>query len=116
MVADCKEFQEQQRIFSVAQIEELGFDPFWRQKTEVVLALDGYRRRKGYFFSALLVTDVVNNSSLLLIAGPDAFLKLIDYPMVEEGVFELEGIVSRKKQLLPYLSHCLKKGGGRLNQ
>jgi len=116
VVADCKEFQEQQRVFSVAQIEELGFDPFWKRKTEVVLALDGYRRRKGYFFSALLVTDVVNNSSLLLVAGPDAFLKLIDYPMVEEGVFELEGIVSRKKQLLPYLSHCLKKGGGRLDQ
>jgi len=111
VVADCKEFREQDRVFSVAQIEELGFDQFWRRKADVMLALDSYRRRKGYFFSALLVTDVVSNSSLLLVTGPDAFLKLIDYPMTEEGVFELEGIVSRKKQLLPYISHCLKKTG-----
>ena len=29
IVADCKEFEEQGRLFSVAQIEELGFDHFW---------------------------------------------------------------------------------------
>src|SRR4026207_1761478 len=28
VVADCKEFKEQSRLFSVAQIEELGFDQF----------------------------------------------------------------------------------------
>jgi manganese-dependent inorganic pyrophosphatase len=59
------------------------------------------------------VTDVVRNSSLLLIAGPRGFLKQIDYPSVEPGIFELEGIVSRKKQLLPYLTHCLQNGAGR---
>jgi hypothetical protein len=77
-------------------------------------ALDAYRQRQSYFFSALLVTDVVSNSSLLLVAGSDDLLNQIDYPMIEAGVFELAGVVSRKKQLLPYLTHCLKKGGGRL--
>jgi len=31
----------------------------------------------------------------------------IDYPRLEPGIFELKDIVSRKKQLLPYLTHCL---------
>ena len=70
----------------------------------------------NYFFSALLVTDVVSNSSLLLLAGPKSFLKQIDYPVVEDRVFDLTGVVSRKKQLLPYLAHCLKKGGSRTNE
>jgi manganese-dependent inorganic pyrophosphatase len=116
VVADCKEFKEQGRRFSVAQIEELGFDQFWKQKADVITALEHYRRSKNYLFSALLVTDVVSNSSLLLVTGAEAFLKQIDYPMLEDGVFELSGVVSRKKQLLPYLTHCLKKGGGRLGE
>lgn len=116
IVADCKEFEEQQLVFSVAQIEELGFDQFWKRKDEVMAALERYRAKKSYYFSALLVTDVVSNSSLLLVTGAKAFLKHIDYPLVEERVFELAGVVSRKKQLLPYISHCLKKGGTRAGE
>ena len=114
VVADCKEFQEQGKSFSVAQIEELGFDQFWKRKNEVITALEDHRRSKNYYFSALLVTDVVRNTSLLLVTGAQAFLKQIDYPSVEQGIFELEGVVSRKKQLLPYLTHCLQKGGARV--
>lgn len=113
IVADCKEFHEQGRNFSVAQIEELGFDQFWKRKEEVLKALEEYRRGKGYYFSALLVTDVVTNTSLLLLAGPTGFLKQIDYPMREPGIYELTGVVSRKKQVLPYLTHSLRKGRGR---
>ena len=113
IVADCKEFEEQGRLFSVAQIEELGFDQFWKRKAEVMTSLEDYRRQKNYFFSALLVTDVVRNSSLLLITGAAAFLKQIDYPTVEPAIYELAGVVSRKKQLLPYLTHCLQKGAAR---
>jgi manganese-dependent inorganic pyrophosphatase len=116
IVADCKEFEEQGVTFSVAQIEELGFDQFYKRKADVLAALEEYRARKDYFFSALLVTDVVTNSSLLLIKGAPGFIRQIDYPAVEEGIYELAGIVSRKKQLLPYLTHCLKKGGARLLQ
>jgi manganese-dependent inorganic pyrophosphatase len=116
VVADCKEFKEQGRTFSVAQIEELGFVQFWTRKADVMAALENFRRKKNYFFSALLVTDVVSNSSLLLVTGSEAFLKLIDYPLIEERVFELTGVVSRKKQLLPYLAHSLKKGGPRLGE
>ena len=110
---DCKEFQSDGRLFSVAQIEELGFDQFWRRKDELIAALENHRRQKEYFFSALLVTDVVRKTSLMLISGAAAFLKQIDYPSLEPGVYELASVVSRKKQLLPYLIHCLQSGGGR---
>src|SRR4030095_16124279 len=32
ILADCKEFEDDGRTFSIAQIEELGFDQFWRRK------------------------------------------------------------------------------------
>jgi manganese-dependent inorganic pyrophosphatase len=106
---DCKEYLEQARSFSVAQIEEIGFDQFWKRKEEVLAALGDYRQQKSYFFSALLVTDVMSQISLLLLSGPLSFLRQIDYPEIEPGIYELKGVVSRKKQLLPYLTHCLKQ-------
>ena len=109
ITSDCKEYVEQGRTFSVAQIEEIGFDQFWKRKQEVMQALERYCREKSYYFSALLVTDVVSQMSLLLVTGARPFLELIDYPEIEEGIGELENVVSRKKQLLPYLTHSLKR-------
>jgi manganese-dependent inorganic pyrophosphatase len=95
--------------FSIAQIEEIGFDQFWKRKNELLDALETYRRERAYFFSGLLVTDVVLQSSLLLVVGNQEFIKQIDYPRVEPGIYELRDVVSRKKQLLPYFTHCLRQ-------
>ena len=55
------------------------------------------------------MTDVVSQQSLMLVAGQKEFVGKIDYPEPEPGVFELRDVVSRKKQLLPYLTHCLQR-------
>lgn len=109
VATDCKEYSENGKVFSVAQIEEMGFDQFWKRKNEVIKALAEHRETNEYFFSALLITDVVTQSSLLLLAGTDPFLAKIEYPEIEPDIYELRGIVSRKKQLLPYLTHCLEQ-------
>ena len=107
VTTDCKEYLEKNRRFSVAQIEEIGFTQFWNRKDEVVEAVRRFGESKGYYLAALLVTDVVSQTSLLVLAAPEAFRALVDYPEVEPGIYKLEGVVSRKKQLLPYLTHCL---------
>jgi manganese-dependent inorganic pyrophosphatase len=107
ITTDCKEYQEDGARFSVAQIEEIGFTQFWKRKTELLEALEQYRNSRAYLFSALLVTDVNSQSSLLLAVGDARFTSRLDYPRIEPGVYELKDIVSRKKQLLPYLTHCL---------
>ena len=109
ITTDCKEYREDGIAFSVAQIEEVGFDQFWKRKDELLAALETYREKCAYFFSALLVTDVATQCSLLLVVGNAAFVKRIDYPRLEQGIYELRDVVSRKKQLLPYLTHCLEK-------
>ena len=72
-------------------------------------ALENYRNQRSYYFSALLITDVTTQNSLLLAVGDEAFTDRIDYPRIEPGIFELRDVVSRKKQLLPYLTHCLRQ-------
>jgi manganese-dependent inorganic pyrophosphatase len=112
ITTDCKEYREDGATFSVAQIEEIGFDQFWKRKEELLTALTDYQRHHGYLFSVLMVTDVTTQCSMMLVAGAKKFVDRIDYPKVEPGVFELREVVSRKKQLMPYLTHCLQRMRG----
>jgi len=107
VTTDCKEYVEQGRRFSVAQIEEIGFNQFWDRKAEVLAAVQAYCAEKGYYMASLLVTDVVTQNSLLVVAAPEPFHNLISYPEAEDGIYKLDGMVSRKKQVLPFLTHCL---------
>lgn len=109
ITTDCKEYREEGVAFTVAQIEEIGFDQFWKRKDELLAALEEYRHKRACYFSSLLVTDVATQSSLLLVVGDEKFTRRIDYPRIEPGIYELRDVVSRKKQLLPYLTHCLRE-------
>ena len=71
IVNDCKVYEETGGTFSVAQIEEIGFETFWEQQN-TGQALHKYRQG-NHIMSALLVTDVVRQSSLLLIVGEKEF-------------------------------------------
>ncbi|GDX96897.1 manganese-dependent inorganic pyrophosphatase [Planctomycetia bacterium] len=104
---DCKEFSEQGVRFSISQIEETGFDLFWERKEELRTALEEFATRQRLDFSALLVTDVVTNGSLLLLSRESDAWEETNYPRLDRGLYSLKGIVSRKKQLLPLVSQLL---------
>jgi len=102
---DCKVYEEGDIRFSVSQVEELGFDNFWSHEETLKKALADYRESENVDFSALLVTDINSQNSLLVVAGEQSLIEGISYPSVTSGeIFDLKGIVSRKKQLIPYLS------------
>lgn len=106
---DCKEYEQDAGRFTVAQIEELGFAEFYRHWGPLQGALDTSVRERGLLFAALMVTDIGTKNSLLLLAGNDDIQRVIGYPSVGHGLWELQGVVSRKKQLLPHLLECLQK-------
>ncbi len=103
VMSDCKEYEESGRRFSISQIEELNFSHFPEKQDGLIAALDRHCRNRGLFFAALLVTDVNTQNSLLLGSGAPALWQRIDFPSHGPQTWELNGIVSRKKQLLPYL-------------
>jgi manganese-dependent inorganic pyrophosphatase len=104
---DCKEFTEQGVRFSISQIEETGFDLFWERKEELRAALEDFADRRSLDFSALLITDVVDQGSLLLLSHESEALDEINYPRLDRGLYELKNVVSRKKQLLPLLAQLI---------
>ena len=50
-----------------------------------------------------MITDVMKGSSMLLITGQRRIAERAFGRKVEDGVIWLEGVVSRKKQVLPRL-------------
>lgn len=110
--ADCKIYDEGEFRYSVSQIEELGFDNFLKKEDALSEALEAYRKEEELYFSFLLVTDVNSQNSLLVAAANDEVKEAIKYPRrSQSNIFELAGIVSRKKQLIPYISTMLKTMG-----
>jgi manganese-dependent inorganic pyrophosphatase len=109
VAADCKEYEECGVRFSLAQIEELSFSHFPEKKDALVEALEEFRAARGLLFSSLLVTDINTQNSVLIVRGDEAFMRHIDYPSIEPHVWQLDGVVSRKKQLLPYLAGLLAR-------
>ncbi len=106
--ADCKLYNEGSTRFSVAQVEELGFNNFWKVEEGILDALEKYRKENGLDFSALLVTDIDSQGSLLLIRGDSSVIESMTYPIKKPPyIFDMPGIVSRKKQLLPFLTGLL---------
>jgi len=107
--ADSKEYEERGQSFSAAQIEELSFALFEEKKQELLDALAASRAAHRYLFAALLVTDVTTQNSILLVRGEPSFTRLIDFPEAGDGAWRLDGVVSRKKQLLPYLTGLIAR-------
>ncbi len=98
---DMKEYQSKGHSFTISQVEVNSPQEIMEKAEEVFQALARARERRGFLFSALMVTDITELSSLLFVEGEKEFLSLLRYPKQAEGIFALKDILSRKKQLLP---------------
>jgi len=108
--SDFKIYDEENIRFAVSQIEELGFDNFWSHANDLSSALTTLRNDEKLTFAAVLITDINTQNSLMLIKGEPDFIRRITYTHVEQDeIFDLPGVVSRKKQLIPYLTSLLKE-------
>src|SRR5204863_9697625 len=75
-------------------------------------ALGELRAAEKLTFAAMLITDINTQNSLMLVKGDPEFIRRISYPHIEQDeIFELTGVVSRKKQLIPYLTDLLREMG-----
>jgi manganese-dependent inorganic pyrophosphatase len=106
---DLKEFTHAGLRFAAAQLETVDLTLLTpRRKAELLTALDTVRGRLGTALAALLVTDVFRAESCLLVSDPQAARAdwLLQGAPAAEGRLH-PGMVSRKKQLLPFLFHRL---------
>ncbi len=94
--------------FAVTQIELSSFTQLDERLVELRAALDDLRTTNGLDFVALMATNVVASSSRLLLSGDVPQLDSLPYPQRIDGTRAADGVVSRKKQLLPQLLSALE--------
>lgn len=106
---DCKQYSEDGVNFSISQIEELDFSAFYANIDAIRRELELFRKENKLAFSALFVTNVMTQDSLLMICGSREFIEHIGYVKdADRDIYELPKIVSRKKQLVPYFISLIK--------
>ncbi len=106
---DMKEYTSAGRKLSVSQVEVTSTDAIMGRRAELLAGLAQLRASGGYYLSALMVTDITNLSSLLLVDADRELLSLIGYPRVEPGVYQLKDVLSRKKQLMPTVFELVER-------
>jgi manganese-dependent inorganic pyrophosphatase len=90
-------------------METVGFDAFKQVRGELAAELESAREEARCDFSCLMVTDITSSTSLLLCTGEPGIIDAITYPRVGENLFEMVGVLSRKKQMMPYLAGLLRQ-------
>ena len=109
LTADFKEYETGGRRFGVGQVEVVTLEEFHGRRPALAAGLAELCRERRLHLAGLLVTDIVTQSSLLLVQGDDELLDLIAYPRLAADLFELKGVLSRKKQLIPHLLRAFRE-------
>ncbi len=85
---------------SIAQIETVGRSLNGR-RPELLGAMEAARERSGRAVYALMLTDIARGGTDLLVAGDRAPLERAFESEAVNGVIDLPGVMSRKKQVVP---------------
>lgn len=107
ITTDFKVFTTGSCQFGIGQVEVVNFHEFHSLKDDLAHELDKIRSQRDLTMVGLLVTDIVAGTSELLISGDKQLAYIIGYPQLDDNLFELRGVLSRKKQLIPHLSRVL---------
>jgi manganese-dependent inorganic pyrophosphatase len=84
----------------IAQVETVG-ESLADRRDELLAAMARRRERNEYLLYALMVTDILAKGSQLYVSGETGPLEHAFGKPVHDGVIELPGVMSRKKQVAP---------------
>ncbi|MFP4230427.1 MAG: putative manganese-dependent inorganic diphosphatase [Spirochaetaceae bacterium] len=101
VTADFKVYEENGLRIGIGQAEVTTLLDTHSYTERIKEALEDTAREQGLSWTMLMITDVVKGDSLLLTNGYSEGDRRLVYPKVDERMYRLPGVLSRKKQLLP---------------
>lgn len=106
---DVKTYKSAGFKFAISQVEVAGVYDLGDILGQLRRALIKYKDENGLNFAMLMITDVVEGSSRLLMVEQPPALEELPYRVLRDGTFSADGVVSRKKQLLPQVLSLLEE-------
>jgi len=115
ITADFKEFTVGDTKFAIGTIETASPATIEQRIPELLKAMQRIAQERGYASLLLMVVDIINMQCHLLIwGGEQAVAEVLGVPLEPDGHSVIvEGLVSRKKQLVPLLSRIQATMTGR---
>jgi manganese-dependent inorganic pyrophosphatase len=104
---DLKTYESGGFQFAVSQAEVTDLLQLDEHLEALKGALNELREKRGLDFAMLMVTDVVDNTSRIILVNAPPFWT-IALPRQADGTRLATGVVSRKKQLLPVVLGLLE--------
>lgn len=106
---DSKEFGMGDYKVEVAQVNAVDVNDILSRQEALEEAMKATIDQKGLDLFALVTTDILNSNSVVLALGEQAanVEKAFDVTL-ENNTALLEGVVSRKKQIIPQLTEAMK--------
>lgn len=102
--ADIKEFVMSDYKVSISQINTVDTSGVMKRKDEILEEMKKDLSLSGSDLSLLVITDIINSGSSILLYGNH--FELVERAFnikIENNCAWLEGVVSRKKQVVPFL-------------
>lgn len=105
---DFKPFTMGDVKIGVAQVNTMDIDGFMPLKDDMLMHMNNEAEKCGYDMVMLLLTDILNEGSQILVAGkkPELVEKAFDVKLEDSMAF-LAGVLSRKKQVIPPLTNSI---------
>lgn len=107
---DFKDFMIGKNKIGIAQINTINYDEFEKMKSETLNYMEKTLKERSYDILLLLVTNVIDKASKCYFTGDgahDIIVKSFNTTVKNKSCY-LEGVVSRKKQIIPAFSTMLE--------
>ena len=99
---DYKDFEFNGKKVGIGQVEVIDVSEVEAKKQDIYNALEE-KFKEGYDLILFLITDIMKEGSEVLVVGnKEAFENAFNVKLENNSVF-LEGVMSRKKQVVPPL-------------
>ncbi|WP_395094409.1 DHHA2 domain-containing protein [Armatimonas sp.] len=107
--SDRKTYVMAQQLVSIGQVEVSSLRELPERQEELLDAMTIRRVREGHALVCLMVTDVIDGVSRLLVVGERTMVDVLPFSRVNATEFDLGHVVSRKKQLVPTLQASIEQ-------
>ena len=107
---DLKEYVSGGTMFAISQVETIDPSKFAERRGHIIKTMEEICADKDYAFMCLMVTDILEEATELIVAGNMS--KLLEDEFQHEhmnGGIILRGVLSRKKQVVPVIYEMLRK-------
>lgn len=106
---DFKDFESEERKIGVSQVFTLNLDSVLTRQSEIMEVLNSTHDNNHYTVTLFLVTDILKNGSYIYYRSEIGnLMNSVFDKEVTQGSF-IEGVVSRKKQIIPKIFEELAK-------